>query len=46
VVAETFDGSLNDINGFHVKAEHVFSALDGREGGAGARGQRRRREPE
>ncbi|MGE5361848.1 MAG: P1 family peptidase [Bacteroidales bacterium] len=28
VVAETYDGSLNDINGFHVKAEHVLSALD------------------
>src|SRR5687767_10405363 len=29
VVAETWDGSLNDINGFHVKPEHVMSALDG-----------------
>src|SRR2546421_5947124 len=29
VVAETWDGSLNDINGFHVKPEHVFQALDG-----------------
>jgi D-aminopeptidase len=29
VVAETWDGSLNDINGFHVKPEHVFAALDG-----------------
>jgi D-aminopeptidase len=29
VVAETYDGTLNDINGFHVKPEHVFSALDG-----------------
>src|SRR6266567_7570396 len=28
VVAETFDGSLNDINGFHVKPEHVLSALE------------------
>jgi D-aminopeptidase len=28
VVAETYDGSLNDINGMHVKPEHVFSALD------------------
>jgi D-aminopeptidase len=28
VVAETWDGTLNDINGFHVKAEHVFEALD------------------
>jgi len=29
VVAETWDGSLNDINGFHVKPEHVMAALDG-----------------
>ena len=29
VVAETWDGFLNDINGFHVKPEHVFAALDG-----------------
>ncbi len=28
VVAETWDGYLNDINGFHVKPEHVFSAFD------------------
>ena len=28
VVAETYDGILNDINGFHVKPEHVFAALD------------------
>jgi L-aminopeptidase/D-esterase-like protein len=28
VVAETWDGYLNDINGFHVKKEHVFEALD------------------
>jgi L-aminopeptidase/D-esterase-like protein len=28
VVAETYDGRLNDINGFHVKAEHVYAALD------------------
>ncbi|MGB8010841.1 MAG: P1 family peptidase [Terriglobales bacterium] len=27
VVAETWDGYLNDINGFHVKPEHVFQAL-------------------
>jgi D-aminopeptidase len=27
VVAETWDGFLNDINGFHVKPEHVFQAL-------------------
>jgi D-aminopeptidase len=28
VVAETWDGFLNDINGFHVKPEDVFAALD------------------
>lgn len=28
VVAETWDGILNDINGFHVKPEHVWEALD------------------
>src|SRR5829696_4883294 len=33
IVAETYDGGLNDINGFHVKAEHVFAALDGASGG-------------
>ncbi len=27
VVAETYDGYLNDTNGFHVKKEHVFAAL-------------------
>jgi L-aminopeptidase/D-esterase-like protein len=27
VVAETYDGDLNDINGFHVTREHVFAAL-------------------
>src|SRR5436190_3445292 len=34
VVAETWDGWLNDINGFHVKPEHVFQALDSAHGGA------------
>jgi L-aminopeptidase/D-esterase-like protein len=34
VVAETWDGWLNDINGFHVKPEHVFRAIDGAHGGA------------
>jgi L-aminopeptidase/D-esterase-like protein len=29
VVAETYDGGLNDINGFHVTAEHTIAALDG-----------------
>jgi len=33
VVAETWDGFLNDINGFHVKPEHVFHALDSAHGG-------------
>jgi L-aminopeptidase/D-esterase-like protein len=33
VVAETYDGSLNDINGFHVKPEHVFAALSSATGG-------------
>ena len=28
VAAETYDGYLNDINGFHVKEHHVFGALD------------------
>ena len=28
VVAETWDGYLNDINGFHVRAEHAGAALD------------------
>ncbi len=27
VVGETYDGALNDINGFHVRAEHVDAAL-------------------
>ncbi|HLS47131.1 MAG TPA: P1 family peptidase, partial [Gemmatimonadales bacterium] len=33
VVAETYDGLLNDINGLHVKREHVFAALDSAAGG-------------
>jgi D-aminopeptidase len=28
VVAETWDGTLNDINGFHVRPEHAMVALD------------------
>jgi L-aminopeptidase/D-esterase-like protein len=32
-VAETWDGPLNDIYGFHVKPEHVFAALDGASAG-------------
>ena len=38
VVAETYDGRLNDINGFHVKAEHTIAALDGAAGGPVAEG--------
>lgn len=38
VVAETWDGFLNDINGFHVKPAHVFAALDGARGGPVAEG--------
>ena len=38
VVAETYDGFLNDINGFHVKKEHVFQALNSAAGGAIAEG--------
>jgi L-aminopeptidase/D-esterase-like protein len=34
VVAETWDGYLNDTNGFHVRPEHVFQALDSAHGGA------------
>jgi D-aminopeptidase len=29
VVAETWDGELNDVNGFHVHPEHVFAAIEG-----------------
>ena len=28
VVAETYDGFLNDTSGFHVKEEHVFHAIE------------------
>lgn len=38
VVGETYDGWLNDINGFHLKPEHAFSALDSARGGAVAEG--------
>jgi L-aminopeptidase/D-esterase-like protein len=34
VVAETWDGWLNDINGFHIKPEDVWHALDSAHGGA------------
>ncbi len=38
VVAETWDGTLNDINGFHVSKEHAFAALDSARGGPVAEG--------
>ena len=38
VVAETWDGWLNDINGFHVKKEDAFAALDSAKPGAVAEG--------
>jgi D-aminopeptidase len=33
VVGETYDGALNDINGMHVRPDHLFAALDGASGG-------------
>jgi D-aminopeptidase len=38
IVAETYDGTLNDINGFHVKPADAEAALDGATGGAVAEG--------
>ncbi len=38
VVAETWDGGLNDINGFHVKREHVFAAIESASSGPVAEG--------
>jgi D-aminopeptidase len=38
VVAETWDGYLNDLNGFHVKPEHVFNAIDSAASGPVAEG--------
>jgi D-aminopeptidase len=38
IVAETWDGYLNDLNGFHVTREHAFAALDGARGGPVAEG--------
>src|SRR5216683_2572749 len=35
VVAETWDGWLNDVNGFHVKPEHAFHAIDSAHVGGG-----------
>jgi D-aminopeptidase len=33
VVGETYDGTLSDINGFHVKSEHLQTALANERGG-------------
>jgi len=33
VVAETWDGGLNDIDGFHITKQHAFDALDKAAGG-------------
>jgi len=33
VVGETWDGWLNDLNGFHVKPEHAYEALNSARGG-------------
>ena len=38
IVAETWDGYLNDINGFHVKEKHVFDSLDNAKSGPVAEG--------
>ena len=38
IVAETYDGHLNDINGFHVKPVHAVEALDGAKAGPVAEG--------
>ena len=38
VVAETYDGGLNDTNGFHVKQEHAFAALNAASTGPVAEG--------
>jgi L-aminopeptidase/D-esterase-like protein len=38
VVAETSDDWLNDMDGFHVKAEHAYAALDGARSGPVAEG--------
>ena len=38
VVAETYDGDLNDINGFHVNEEHAIHALESAKSGLVAEG--------
>src|SRR2546430_10178104 len=41
VVAETWDGGLNDINGFHVTKEEAWAAMDSARGGPVAEGDRK-----
>ena len=43
VVAETWDGTLNDVDGFHVTAEHAKAAYRAATAGSGRRGLGRRR---
>jgi L-aminopeptidase/D-esterase-like protein len=38
IVAETWDGALNDINGYHVRKEHVFEAIERAASGSVAEG--------
>jgi L-aminopeptidase/D-esterase-like protein len=38
VVAETYDGYLNDTHGFHIREQHVFEALDSARSGVVAEG--------
>jgi D-aminopeptidase len=38
IVAETWDGMLNDMNGLHVRPEHLFAALDSAAAGPVAEG--------
>jgi D-aminopeptidase len=38
VVGETYDGALNDINGMHVRPEHLFAAMDAASDGPVAEG--------
>ena len=33
VVAETYDGLLNDVNGFHITKSHIFESLDSAKSG-------------
>ncbi len=38
IVGETWDGGMNDINGYHVSKEHVFEAIDSAASGPVAEG--------